>query len=478
MNVILNSLDLALDDDDAELASFNLDCGTSDIDMTGSLGGFRRFIRGRGPLKFNFKVRSNRLNANEILVAMQQGKENADVDVESADFVVDSLANAKFDPTEGEMKAIVVPRNLRGSIKLLADRVDYSSLEIRPAAAEINIRDRVLQVKDVDVQSNVGRIKMDAFYATKSKADISAGLDMHLMDMPAYDIIHMLPTVDAMMPALKSFEGKLGCDVSVTTQLDTNMNVQMPSMEGLVRIAGEDLFIRNAGSLRKVTRLLMFKDKNIGQIENLYVDAVIGDNKVEVYPFVLGVDKYKVALAGTQGFNGSMKYNISILESFLPFRFGIDIFGNLDKWRFTLGRNRYRGGRVPSFTADLDTMQVNLLDVIRNVYSRGVEGAMEQMALENKRLEKAKMLNSYTGAPSDEMLSAGEFQQVDSLLFTMQMDEENTEIEEDISASADEALEALNAQQTAWLNEHPWADAALTRAEQRRAERARKKEEN
>ena len=279
----------------------------------------------------------------------------------------------------------------------------------------------------------------------------------------------MLPTVDAMMPALKSFEGNLGCDVSLTTQLDTNMNVVMPSMNGLVRIAGEDLFIRNAGSLRKVTRLLMFQDKNIGQIQNLYVDAVIGDNKVEVYPFVLGVDKYKVALAGTQGFNGSMRYNISVLESFLPFRFGIDIFGNLDKWRFTLGRNKYRGGRVPSFTADLDTMQVNLLDVIRTVYDRGVQGAMTQMELENKRLEKAKMLNSYTGAPSDEMLSAGEFQQVDSLLFTMQMDEETRELEDDISAAADEALAALTAQQTAWLDEHPWADAALTRAEQRRA---------
>lgn len=477
LRTTINSLDLALDDDDAQVASFNLDCGTSDIDMTGSLGGFRRFIRNRGPLKFNFKVRSNRLNANEILVAMQQGKENGDVDIETADFVVDSLANAQFDPTEGEMKAIVVPKNLRGSIKLLADRVDYSSLEIRPAAAEINIRDRVLQVKDVNVESNVGRIKMDAFYATKSKTDISAGLDMHLMDMPAYDIIHMLPTVDAMMPALKSFEGNLGCDVSVTTQLDTNMNVVMPSLNGLVRVSGEDLFIRNAGSLRKVTRLLMFKDKNIGQIENMYVDAVIGDNKVEVYPFVLGVDKYKVALAGTQGFNGSMRYNISILESFLPFRFGIDIYGNLDKWRFSLGRNKYRGGRVPSFTADLDTMQVNLLDVIRNVYDRGVQGAMTQMELENRRMEKAKMLNSYTGAPSEEMLSAGEFQQVDSLLFAMQMDEENTEIEEDIAAAADEALAALNAQQTAWLDEHPWAEAAMTRAEQRRAERARKKEE-
>ncbi|MCR4571568.1 MAG: hypothetical protein K5652_05155 [Bacteroidales bacterium] len=477
LRTTLNSFDLALDDDDAQIASFNVDCGTSDIDLTGSVGGFRRFIRGRGPLKFNFDVHSKRLNANEILVAMQQAPDSSEVDLEKADFVVDSLANAQYDPSMGEMKAIVVPKNLRGTIRMKADRVDYSSLLIHPASAEINVRNRVLQLKDVDVQSNVGQIKMDAFYASKNKSDISAGVDIHLIDMPAYDIIHMLPTVDAMMPALKSFQGNLGCDLSLTTQLDTNMNVLTPTLNGLVRIAGEDLYIKNAGSLRKITRLLMFKNKNIGEIQNLYVDAVIGDNRVEVYPFVLGVDKYKVALAGTQGFNGSMRYNVSILESFLPFRFGINIYGNLDKWRFSLGRNKYRNGLVPSFTADLDTMQVNLLDVIRNVYNRGVQNAMVQMDLENKRLEKSKMLHSYTGAPSDEMLSKEEFQQVDSLMFTMQTEEENQEQDAALDAALDEALASLNAQQVAWLDEHPWAEAALSRAEQRRAERERRKAE-
>ena len=73
LRTTLNSMDIALDDDDAQIASFNVDCGTSDIDLTGSVGGFRRFIMSRGPLKFNFDVRSKRLNANEILVAMQQG---------------------------------------------------------------------------------------------------------------------------------------------------------------------------------------------------------------------------------------------------------------------------------------------------------------------------------------------------------------------------------------------------------------------
>jgi hypothetical protein len=474
----VNSLDIALDDDDAQIASCNVDCGTSDLDLTGSIGGFRRFIRGRGPLKFDIDARSKRLNVNELLVAMQKGTLNDSVDVDKADFVVDSLSNAVYDPAAGEMKAIVVPKNLRGSIRLLSDRVDYSTLEIRPAFAEINVRDRVLQIKDVDVYSNLGRIKLDAFYASKKKSDISAGLDMHLVDMSAYDIIHMLPSVDAMMPALKSFKGNLGCDLSVTTQLDTNMNIITPSMNGLVRIAGEDLFIENAGPLRKITRLLMFEDKNIGRIQNLYVDAVVGNNRVEVYPFLLGVDKYKLALAGTQGFNGNLNYNVSILESFLPFRFGINIFGNLDKIRFSLGRNRYRNGMVPSFTADLDTMQVNLLDVIRNVYDRGVQNAMDRMAVENRRLEKARMLNSYSGSGTDEFLSKEEFMQVDSLMFAEQMAEEDKDVAAALDAAADEALAALNAQQTAWLKEHPWAEAAMTRAEQRKAERVKRKEES
>ena len=120
-------------------------------------------------------------------------------------------------------------------------------------------------------------------------------------------------------------------------------------------------------------------------------------------------------------------------------------------------------------------MQVNLLSVIRGIYDRGVDNAMEQMARENRRLEKAKLLNSYMGAASDELLSKEEFQQVDSLLFEMQMQEEQEEIDASLQAAADEALYALGDEHLKWLEGHPWAEAALSRAEQRKAARARRK---
>lgn len=471
----LNSLDIALDDDNASLASFELSCGSSDVGMKGGFGGFRRFIRGRGPLEFDFVINSERLNVNELLYAMQQGKSISAVESDDDEsFLLDSLESAKHLP-DTAMRAFIVPRNLRGSVAVNAGRVNWSDLEISPASAVISVRDRCLKVSDLNVNSNVGAIKLDAFYASRKLDDIAAGLDMKLLDMSAYDIIHMLPSVDAMMPALKSFQGKFNCDLSVTTQLDTNMNVLIPTLNGLVRVNGEDLFVEDAGSFRKITRLLMFRNRNIGEIRDLSVDAVIRDSKVEVYPFILGVDRYKLALMGTQHMNGKMRYNVSVMKSILPFRFGINIHGNLDRWRFSLGRSKYRNGRVPSFSADLDTMQINLADAIRGIFGKGVQNAMQQASLENRRLAAAKVMQNYSDNVSDALLSREEFEQLDSLVFSVDMEEQDAAVQEEVDRVLAESMDNTAKLQQEWEKEHPWAVEAITRAERRKLARERRK---
>lgn len=471
----LNSLDIALDDDNASLASFDLSCGSSDVGMKGGFGGFRRFIRGRGPLEFDFTINSERLNVNELLYAMQQGKNITDVESDDDEsFLLDSLESAKHLP-DTAMRAFVVPRNLRGSVAVHAGKVNWSDLEISPASAVISVRDRCLKVSDMNVATNVGAIKLDAFYASRKMDDIAAGLDMKLLDMSAYDIIHMLPSVDAMMPALKSFQGKFNCDLSVTTQLDTNMNVLVPTLNGLVRVSGEDLYVEDAGSFRKITRLLMFRNKNIGEIHDLSVDAVIRDSRLEVYPFILGVDRYKLALMGTQYVNGKLRYNVSVMKSILPFRFGINIHGNLDRWRFSLGRSKYRNGRVPSFSADLDTMQINIADAIRGIYGKGVQNAMQQATLENRRLAAAKVMQNYSDNVSDALLSKEEFEQLDSLFFSVDIEERDVEVQAEVDRILEESMDNTSKLQKEWEKEHPWAAQAITRAERRRIAREQRK---
>jgi len=361
------------------LDTLQVQMGTSDIEAKGRISSIRRALRKRGPIKVDFSLESQRLNVNEILVALQKGKTVTDSHPDSENegsFVVDSIAGA--DISNQKMSLIIVPGNVDAMLGIKAERVDYSDIRITPLAAQLRMKDRTLQLSNADAVTNLGGIHMDAFYSTRSKSDISAGLGMKLYDVSAHGIIHLLPTVDDMMPALKSFEGNLGLELSATTKIDTNMNVVLPSLDGILRISGKDLYVRDAGNLKKITRLLMFRNKDIGQIQNLSVDAVVHDSKLEVFPFELDVDRYKLALRGMQDLDGKLNYHVSVMKSPFLIPFGINIFGYTDNWRFSLGLAKYHEGKVPVYSRQLDTMQVNIVKSIKDVFSKGAKYAREQ----------------------------------------------------------------------------------------------------
>lgn len=380
------------DGDKLTLDTLAVKCGSSDAVASGSLSGLRRSLISRGRLKANLDIRSKKLNLNEIIAALQIAQSNQ-IDTttrgeEDESFVIDTLADVVPDSTR--MALLVVPGNVDASLKVHADEINYTDILITPGKATVNLKDRVLQLADTRFVTNLGNIALDAFYSTRTKKDITAGADLRLSDVSAEGIIHMLPTVDSLMPALKSFKGRLNCDVTATTRLDTCMNILMPSLDGVVRIQGKNLRIDDAGDLRKITKLLVFKDKNIGNIDDLYVNAVVHDNKLEVYPFILGVDRYQLALYGIQGFDKTMNYQVSILRSPFLVKFGIKMFGKLDDWHFGLTRAQYRNGSVPAFSQELDSLQINLGTSIRDIYRHGIEGVQRYNRNSMEQLQRRK----------------------------------------------------------------------------------------
>ena len=97
---------------------------------------------------------------------------------------------------------------------------------------------------------------------------------------------------------------------------------------------------------------------------------------MEVFPFILGTDRLKLALRGTQNFDKSMYYHVSVLKSPVLVRFGVNVYGTTDNWHLSLGRAKYRDGHIPSYTKQLDTVQINLSKSIRNIFKRGVGAVM------------------------------------------------------------------------------------------------------
>lgn len=419
------------DGDVLNIDTLGITSGTSDISLRGKVKGLRRTLLRKGFIDTHLDLYSKRLNINEIIAAIQAGqkidKDTIVVKSENDEsFVVDSIADAKIEMQE--MKVFLLPGNVDLRMHMLVDKMDVLDIQVEPLRAGLHIKDRIAQLNDAQMKTNVGNIDLSAYYSTKSLDDIDLGVNMNLEDMNAHSIISIVPNMDNMLPALKSFEGLFDCHLSMATKIDTNFNAIIPSMNAVIRLNGDNLLISETGDLKRIMRLLMFKDKKKIKVDHLAVNAVAHDSRLEIFPFELNVDRYRLALQGMQNFDRSMYYHMSVLKSPMPFKFGIDIFGSLDDWHFSLARAKYTQGRVPAFTQELDMMQFNILGSIKDVFQKGVHDVQEY----NEQLSKIDY--DRDSKPMD----AKEYGQVDALLFH----DEHLSDEEAVAKEVDAVLEA------------------------------------
>jgi hypothetical protein len=277
------------------------------------------------------------------------------------------------------------------------------------------MKERCVQISDTHAESNMGNISFEGFYATRSKQDIKAGFSFNFKDITAEKVIDMVPEVDSLMPLLKTFEGKMNCELAATASIDTNMNVILPSINGIIRIGGKDLTIKDNDTFTDLAKKLKFKDRGQGYIEQMSVEGVIADSMLEVFPFIVNLDRYTLAMSGIQNMDESFRYHVSVLRSPLLIRLGVDIYGdNFDKMKFRIGKAKYKNTEVPVFSSVIDTTKINLIKSIRGIFEKGVEAAIS----ENKRkeaIEKHKQEIGYIRAVDQQLeeLSESEKKQME-----------------------------------------------------------------
>ncbi len=423
LNNRLSAFDGSFTNNQVNIDSMTILSGESDVSAKGKVTGLRGALLRKEMLDLELALTSERLNANELLAAYDKGakyvpeQRDAAMDERVSDgeylsrVATDTLSNA----TSEEYSLIVIPSNLDATISLQGNEIDYSDLMVDWFASDINLRERCIQITNTVATSNMGDIYFEGFYSTRSKDDVKAGFDLNLVDITADKVITLIPAVDSIIPMLKSFKGMLDCEMAATTQLDTNMNFIPPSIDGVLKIAGSDLYLEADGAIRKLAKTLMFRDKRIGHIDDMSVQGLIGNSEIEVFPFILGVDRYQLAMSGIQNFDQSFQYHVSVLRSPLPFRIGINLWGDFDNWRYSIVRPKYRNTNVPVFTAQLDQMQGNLVESIHNIFSKGVERAVAQNNAERGTIDDMKTSIGYDGSLESGSLSEEQMSQLDSL---------------------------------------------------------------
>ena len=401
----LSDVRASFNNNELRFDSFRLASGTSGLSASGRLGGLRSALAGRGMLRLDMDLDAERLNLNELLAAWElgsrfepEGLSDASLGIEDEEYqemvVVDTLADSAAPDVS---TLIVVPGNLVADLRLKASDVSYAKLKIDSMTADIAVRERCVQLTNTSLSSDIGDIGFEGFYSTRTKQDLKTGFDLELKDITAEKVIEMMPAVDSVMSMLKSFRGSLNCVVSATADLDTAMNIMTPSINGVIRISGDDLTLSESTAFEQIARKLMFKDRTGGHIDRMSVEGLISDNKIEIFPFVLKVDRYTLAMSGVQNLDASFKYHVSVIDSPLPFRVGIDLSGTFDDFKFRIGKPKYKSAAVPVFSEVIDDTRINLRESIQDIFRRGVDNAIRENR-RNRFIEERRRELGYKSA--------------------------------------------------------------------------------
>lgn len=355
----------SFDNDTLDLKSITVNAGASDVSASARLTGLRRAVLGstRSKLKLKADVTSNFLDVNELMRAYAQTV----------------TGQAQSPDSVNKARLLVIPSNLEVDFSLEASGIRYDSLEVSWAAADVAMRDRTVQVTNALAATNMGDMYFEGFYSTRSKEDIKAGFDLNLVDITAEKVITLFPAVDTILPMLTSFAGDLDCELAATTDIDTCMNLVLPSIDGVMRISGKDLTLKGSKEFSRLAEKLKFDDKDEAHIDNMSVTGIVQDNVLEVFPFVLNVDRYLLAASGRQNLEKDFLYHISVIRSPIILKFGINAWGpDFDHVHYNLTSAKYRSVNVPVYTKQLDTVQYSLVAAIHNIFELGVEKAMAE----------------------------------------------------------------------------------------------------
>lgn len=330
-----------------ELDHAKLIVGKSDITATGRVYDIGDAFLEDKMLKGELEVSSDLIDVNEMIYALNEGaeyrKQNQAREGNASDVETNIEPQAKDETTsKEEPRSFVVPANLDLRFQSLFKEVLYKKYSIKQVQGLITVKDQVLNLSALQMNTMAANMATSVTYASKERGKASLDFDFKLYDIDLSKLTDLFPVIDSLLPMSQSFEGKVNFRMKGAGKLDKSMGMVGPSLDAIARVEGDDLVVLDGETFQKIAKMLFFKNKERNTIDKLEFAMVFKDAMIEVFPSVITVDRYKVAIGGQHKLDMTYDYHISILKSPMPFKAGIDITGTEDDLDFKITKAKYK----------------------------------------------------------------------------------------------------------------------------------------
>lgn len=310
--------------------------GKSDIYVSGYI---RNLFAKEGEItKGKLKVQGKYIDANELMTAMQNGQQF----YEKTFAATEEPADVIEELPETEKTIFALPKNLDLQLETSLEHVLFGTLDMRDIRGNLEMKDGHLDLKDFHLKTLAADLDTKIRYepVDNKTARLLFSLDVRNIDMN--NLHRLAPGMDTLMPMIKYFEGKAQFSVRGTGLLNEHLDVDAGSVKGFAAIKAKDIMVLDNETFRDLAKTLMFKTKDKNTVDILDVEMMVDNNRMEFLPAHIEIDRYELAIGGLQNLDFTYDYHISVLKSPVPFKMGVDLKGDFDKYRISLSKAKYK----------------------------------------------------------------------------------------------------------------------------------------
>lgn len=322
--------------------------GNSDVEMDGFVENLISAASGELPLTMRVNVNSSMLNLTEIAHALNQLTPAAsEAETEVAD--------------TSTLQLFKIPKNIDFEMDTNFKHVEFGALLLDNVHGVVTLKNGVARLKGLSMEMLDAKLATTVVYdSSADEENVNVGLIMGSKSIDVHSVIKLIPSLDTLMPMLNSFEGKLNFKLAANTKFYPGFTIHPTEIQATIGLQGEDLVLLDGQTFSEISKLLMFKNKKRNVVDSIGVQMAVTNGAVEVFPFLIQIDRYRAAIGGEHYLTNNFNYHISILKSPVPFKFGVNISGSLDDIKVGIGKTKYKSLNQPSSVRHVNPKYVEL----------------------------------------------------------------------------------------------------------------------
>ena len=271
--------------------------GKSDFAVNGTIDNYMGYLFRDELLKGKFTFNSAYLDLDELMNIVPASE---------------STASTEQTTASAEEGSVEIPGNIDFSLNTKIDKIKFNGMDANTINGLVTLKDKVATLHNLNLNAMGGNIGLTGDYNTQNPAKPKASFGYKLNELDIQQLVSNFVTVEKLAPIAKHLTGKISSNFNLSTDLTSNLEPVLSSIDGLGDLMSSSVKISNLKVFDKLSEVTKLNNFNNQTVNNLKAKFKIEDGKLAFNPFDIVLGGIRTNVSGTTALDQSIDYNLKM----------------------------------------------------------------------------------------------------------------------------------------------------------------------